>query len=365
MVRILTWLLGGFLVLLLLSGGVAGWFVWSFQARGPLDQTTTLIVRRSGLSDIGRQLVEAGVIRSPLAFTLGAKLAGRSANLKSGEYAFPAGISANGVVDMLSAGHSVRRKLTVPEGLTVPAVLALVEGTDGLEGDVGPVPPEGTLLPETYFYGWGDRRADVVQRMSQAMSRVLAEQWAARAPDLPLATPEEALTLASIVEKETGRAEERPRVARVFLNRLMTGMRLQSDPTVIYGLTHGEHPLDRSLTRADLEQPSEYNTYQIKALPPGPIANPGRAAIRAVLQPATGQDLYFVADGSGAHAFSQNLADHNRNVAKLRALRAGDTAAPDVASPVAEDGVAAPKEGTPASAPSTPPPRMRRTRHGH
>ncbi len=197
----------------------------------------------------------------------------------------------------------------------------MVAAAEGLSGETGPVPPEGSLLPETYHYSWNDDRAALVERMQTGMEVVLAELWPERAEGLPINTPEEAVILASIVEKETGVAEERPLVASVFVNRLKRGMRLQSDPTVVYGLTNGQRPLGRTLTFRDLDRPSPYNTYTNGGLPPGPIANPGRAALEAVLHPAESRYLYFVADGTGGHAFAKTLVEHNRNVAKWRKIQ--------------------------------------------
>ncbi|MFO0295050.1 MAG: endolytic transglycosylase MltG, partial [Rhodospirillales bacterium] len=207
----------------------------------------------------------------------------------------------------------------IPEGLTNRQVVQLVAKAEGLEGDIVPR-PEGTLMPDTWFYSWGDSRDRLVERQRQAMTRLLQELWRQRAPNLPLKSPQEALILASIVEKETAIPEERPRVAAVYINRLRRGMRLQADPTVVYGINDGAGPLDRPITRADLETPHAWNTYLIDGLPPTPIANPGRASIEAVLKPAQTDELYFVADGAGGHVFARTLADHNRNVERLRAL---------------------------------------------
>ena len=215
------------------------------------------------------------------------------------------------------------RRLTIAEGITSAEALEEIEHADGLEGAIKETPAEGSLLPETYSFSWGDSREAMVRRMQKAMSETLEALWQARAPDLALETPEEALVLASIVEKETAKAEERPRVAEVFLNRLRHRMRLQSDPTVVYALTHGKGALGRALTHADLNSGSRYNTYLVDGLPPTPIGNPGKASIMAVLHPAAGDDLYFVADGSGGHVFAKTLAEHNHNVARLRQMQGG------------------------------------------
>ncbi len=296
----------------------------SFTQPGPLDATKRVVIAAgTGLEGIAGQLHDAGVISEPLVFRLGAKLTDRATRLKAGEYEFAPGVTMRGVLDKLNAGETVVRRLTVPEGLTSAEVVALIEGAEGLEGEVPELPAEGSLLPETYHYAWGDDRADLIARMRAAMQAAVEELWAGRAEGLPLATPREAVILASIVEKETGVDGERPLVASVFLNRLERGMRLQSDPTVVFALTEGAGPLDRALTRADWQVEHPYNTYRIDGLPPGPIANPGRAALAAVLDPAESDYLYFVADGSGGHAFATTLAEHNRNVAKWRRIRDG------------------------------------------
>ncbi len=296
---------------------LVGWIRYTHP--GPLAASHTLVIPRgTGVDEIARQLWREGVLADPYSFELGVRMDGNASRLRSGEYAFAAGITPRQVAEQLAAGRTVIRRLTVPEGLTTVQVVALVKAAVGLEGDIGPVPGEGELLPETFFYTWGDSRRQMIARAQRGMTELGTQLWAGRAPDLPLRTPEEAVVLASIVEKETAIPEERPRIAAVFLNRLRLHMRLQADPTVIYGLTDGQGPLDRPLSRTDLDTPSRWNTYVIDGLPPTPIGNPGRAALQAVLRPAQTDDLYFVADGTGRHVFAKTLAEHNRNVAKLR-----------------------------------------------
>lgn len=285
---------------------------------GPLENEVTVVLERGmGLNPIGDLLEQHGVIASALGFGFWVRTAGEPGALKAGEYLFPARVTGADVARMLAQGDTLKRKLTISEGLDVPAVRALLADAEGLTGDLPAVIAEGTILPETYLYERGDTRADVVARMTAAMIEVSAELWAARDPGHPLTSAAEALILASIVEKETGLASERVLIAGVFLNRLERGMRLQSDPTVAYGLgLMGE--FGGPLTRADLEVDHPFNTYLIRGLPPGPIANPGRAAIAAVLHPEATEFLYFVADGEGGHAFAATLDDHNRNVARYR-----------------------------------------------
>ena len=314
--------LSALLTILVLLGLAAVWGIRSFEAPGPLAEDKVLNIERgSGLAAISRGLEEAGVVASGWLFEQGVRAQGEARQMKAGEYLFPAGVSMRGVMEILQGGKVVQYALTLPEGLTSVEAMALVEAAEALEGTVDAVPPEGSLLPETYHYGRNESRSDLIARMEAAARATLEELWAERQPELPLDSPEQALILASIVEKETGMAEERPLVAAVFINRLRKGMRLQSDPTVVYGITLGKAPLGRALTRADLKAPTVYNTYQIDGLPPTPIANPGRASIAAVLQPAASDFLYFVADGSGGHAFAKTLAEHNRNVAKWRKIQ--------------------------------------------
>ncbi len=312
--------------LLIVGAGVAGvlWLSEQYQKPGPLTGETTVIVPKgAGVRAIAQRLADAGVIASPLVFRLGARIQEVESILRAGEYAFPAAISAQNVVALLRSGKTVVRRVTVPEGLTTAQVLTLVAETPGLTGEVGatrPPPGEGSLLPETYHFSHGDTRAAVISRMSAAMDETLDALWASRTPDLPLETPGQAVILASIIEKETAVPSERRRVAAVFINRLRKGMLLQSDPTTIYALTKGTGPLDRPLTRKDLANTSPYNTYVAPGLPPGPIANPGRASLAAALNPVDSDEFYFVADGAGGHAFARTLAEHERNVARWRKI---------------------------------------------
>lgn len=315
------WLLR--LASLLLSAAVIAGFaaVWGwneFTRPGPLTSETSVVIPRgAGMETIAHRLFAAGVIADPRILAIGAKITGQARRLKAGEFAFPAAVSPRAALDILESGATVVRRVTVAEGLSSAEVVAIIEAADGLDGEIDAVPLEGTLLPETYHYAFGDNRADILARMRDAMDETVRTLWESRAPDLPIKSPEEAVILASIVEKETGVAAERPLVASVFINRLKRGMRLQSDPTVAYGIVGGDR-MDRPLTRADLKSETAYNTYVIAGLPPGPIANPGAASIAAVLQPAETRLLYFVADGSGGHAFAKTLAEHNRNVRAWR-----------------------------------------------
>jgi UPF0755 protein len=327
------WISSFVLISAVLTTLVAALLVWlfvAFDAPGPLAEGRTMVISR-GLSveEIGGLLTQRGIVSHQLVFSVGVRLSGKASALRSGEFAFPAGITARAAMDILLSGKTVVRHLTIPEGLTTAQVLALVQNAEGLEGPLTLTPDEGALLPETYNYSWGDTRDGMVRRMTKAMSDTLADLWAKREPGSLLSSPEQALILASIVERETGIAAERPLVASVMTNRLKRGMRLQSDPTVAYGIAHEDHlvgdQLSHPLTRDDLIRPTPYNTYVIDGLPPAPIANPGRAAIKAALNPAQSDFLYFVANGTGGHAFAKTLDDHARNVAHWRALeKAGE-----------------------------------------
>jgi UPF0755 protein len=319
-------LLTAFLSLIALAlAGLIGAYLWSqhaVTAPGPLAQPTTLIIKSgSGLSTIARQLDEAGVVMNNYLFEWEARRTNQGGNLKPGEYKFDAGISITAVLEKLVKRDVVARFVTVPEGLVFNDIVKILRTAEGLEGEPPAQVPDGDLLPETYRYEWGDTRSGLVERMRKAREALLQDLWPKRAADLPIATPQQAMVLASIVEKETGIAAERPKVAGVFINRLKKKMRLQSDPTVIYGIS--PTGLDRELSRADLAAPTPFNTYVIDGLPPSPIANPGRASIAAVLNPEMTDALYFVADGTGGHAFAATLAEHNKNVARWRKLTDG------------------------------------------
>jgi UPF0755 protein len=307
-------------LLALAVAGVVGWHLVlaRYQRPGPLAAEQVVVVPRGTPVQVAEALLKSGVIDNALAFRL-AVLATRGAGtLHAAELAFPAHASLRGVLAVLRGGRPVQHRITIPEGLTAAQIAVLLDRAPALAGDT-PVPEEGTVLPETYAFEYGTTRAALAERAAAAMTRALSQVWEQREDKLPLTNPQDLLTLASMVERETARPEERPLVAAVFLNRLRRGMKLQSDPTVAYGVSGGTGTLERPLTRADLDWPTPYNTYRITGLPPGPIASPGLASLRAVAHPAHTEDLYFVADGGGGHNFSRTLDEQNRNVAHWRA----------------------------------------------
>ena len=305
----------------------AGLFIGKqrFEAPGPLAEDKVVNIPRGlGIRDIADLLQREGVIDRPYVFMGGVIVLKARGELKYGEYQFSKQSSVSDVVDTIIEGKVVQHVFTVPEGLTSEQIVARLLENSALAGQIKEIPREGTLLPETYRFTRGMTREQIIQRMQQAHRRALQEVWEHRMRDLPVKTPEQLVTLASIVEKETGKPDERTRVAAVFVNRLKGKMRLQSDPTIIYGLTGGKGSLGRPILKSEIEQPTPYNTYVVDGLPPGPIANPGRASLEAAANPARTKELYFVADGTGGHVFSDNYAEHQKNVARLRGIEHGN-----------------------------------------
>ncbi|ETW12600.1 aminodeoxychorismate lyase [Roseivivax marinus] len=366
-----------FVILVFLVGGGVIWAQREYETAGPLSEAICLEVPRgSNMSRVSEDLAEQGAVTSATLLRLGADYSDKTQSLKAGSYLVPENASMAEIVDIVTRGGAstcgteviyrigvnsaevevreldpttgrfedvaefdpaadevpeeytrvreasdTRYRVALAEGVTSWQVVEELRSVDVLEGEVE-VPEEGSLAPNSYEVAPGDSRADLIDRMQRAQEVILSEAWANRAPDLPLTGPEEALVLASIVEKETGVAEERPQVASVFVNRLRRGMRLQTDPTVIYGITEGQGVLGRGIRQSELRQATPYNTYVIEGLPPTPIANPGRAAIEAALNPAETQYVFFVADGTGGHAFAETLDEHNENVARWRQIEA-------------------------------------------
>ena len=312
---------------LLAVGFFYGYGAWA--GPGPLQtEKNVLIARGSGVSAIADTLHKEGIIPSPLVFKVGAKISGKQGALKAGEYVFPAAITTRDALAKIVAGDVVQRKITLPEGWTSWQIVQALNANENLTGTIAAIPKEGSLLPETYLHEKDADRAKIIADMQTAMNKTIETLWPGREAGLPFDTIEQAVTLASIVEKETGIAAERATIAGVFVNRLRRGMPLQTDPTVIYAITKGQikddgkGPLGRRLLRKDIEETdSPYNTYQYPGLPPGPIANPGHAALHAVLHPEKHDYLYFVADGTGGHVFSTTLDEHSSNAAKWRQIR--------------------------------------------
>jgi peptidoglycan lytic transglycosylase G len=311
------------LIILMIGAGAAYYYgKQTLEAQGPLQEDKIVnIPQRAGKRDIADVLQREGVIDvNPWVFIGSVFAMKASSDLKPGEYLFQKNASLRDVIGTIVEGKVVQHAVTIPEGLTSEQIVARLTDNDIFTGSVREIPREGTLLPETYKFPRGTTREQVIQRMQQTQKRVLAEIWERRNPDIPVRTPEQLVTLASIVEKETGRADERSRVSAVFVNRLRQKIKLQSDPTIIYGLVGGKGTLGRPIKRSEITQPSPYNTYVIDGLPPGPIANPGRASLEAAANPARTRDLFFVADGSGGHAFTETYDQHQKNVAKLRSM---------------------------------------------
>ena len=322
MVRILKWALAVLALSILLVAGAAGYAFHIYTRPGPLPAAASIDVPKGvGMDRAIREMAAAGVIDHPDLFRIWARLLGAERRIKAGEYRFPPKVSQREALGIVIAGRTVLRRLTVPEGLTTWQTLERIRQTQGLSGPITLKPKEGALMPDTYLFARGESRDAIVRRMQTAMSEALDRAWAGRAPGLPLRWKDEALILASIVEKETGKPGERARIAGVFVNRLRRGMKLETDPTVIYGLTGGRAALGRRLLRKDLKTPHRWNTYVHFGLPPTPIANPGRKAIEAAVRPMAHDELYFVADGTGGHAFSKSYRQHLKDVRKWRKIR--------------------------------------------
>ncbi|ABD87857.1 endolytic transglycosylase MltG [Rhodopseudomonas palustris] len=334
------------LVVMIGTGGIYVYGKQKIEAPGPLqDDKIVNIPQRAGMGDIGDILQREGVIDNNRWAFIGSVFALKArADLKPGEYSFQKNASLRDVIATIVEGKVVQHAVTIPEGLTSEQILARLTENDIFSGNVREMPREGTLLPETYKFPRGTTRESVIVRMQQAQKRVLAEIWERRNPDVPVKTPEQLVTLASIVEKETGKADERSRVAAVYVNRLRQKMKLQSDPTIIYGLVGGKGTLGRPIKRSEIIQPSPYNTYVVEGLPPGPIANPGRASLEAAANPARTRDLFFVADGSGGHSFTETYDQHQKNVARLRTLE----------RQIQNDTVEPPDDAAPAASPAAP-----------
>jgi UPF0755 protein len=322
------------ILIAIVGGGILLVGKQSFEARGPLAEDKVINVPRGyGVRDIADLLVREGVIDQPMVFIGGVwavKLRGR--DIKSGEYQFSKQASLNDTISIMTDGKVIQHQISVPEGLTSEQILQKLLEADVLTGNVREVPREGSLLPDSYRETRGTPREQVIKRMQDAQRHLVQEIWDHRTPGLPLKSPDELVILASIIEKETGRNDERTRVAAVFVNRLKLKMKLQSDPTIIYGLAGGRGSLGHPITESEKRQPTPYNTYVVDGLPPGPICNPGRAALEAAANPARTKDLYFVSDGAGSHIFAENYDTHQKNVDRLRGIerqqRAGDNNAP-------------------------------------
>lgn len=300
--------------------GVLGVARQQITAPGPHEEPVEFQVAKGAkMVEVADNLAKSGVVSSAMMFRLAARYSGKERSIKFGDYEIPAKANMEEILELLASGGNVQYRVTIPEGMTAAMAVARLMAEEKLTGTIEVAPPEGSLFPDTWQFQRGEDRNAVIARMQAKMIRVLDDAWENRDPDSPLKTKAELLILASIIEKET-RPAEHGTVASVFINRLRRGMRLQTDPTVIYGLTGGEAPLGRGLTRSELRKKTPYNTYLIDGLPPTAIANPGEASIRAAAQPDETPYLYFVADGTGGHAFAETLQEHNRNVAAWRRI---------------------------------------------
>jgi UPF0755 protein len=356
-VRFLNGLLTLLVLLLVMAGGAIYYFMYQFDRIGPLESASVIAIPKGeGVNAVAERLEREGAVRDARIFVLGSYVLGANSKLKAGEYEFKKGASIRQVIETLVEGKAILLKVSIPEGKTSYQIVQTLNAQEGLSGDVKEIPAEGTLMPDTYRYSRGMDRNELISRMQADLKKYVAKQWEQRASDIPFTTPEEVMIMASIVEKETGVAAERDRVAGVFVNRIRKKMRLQTDPTIIYYLTGGKGPLGRGITRSELDQRHGFNTYQVAGLPPTPICNPGRAAIDAVLNPAKTNDIFFVADGTGGHAFAATISDHQSNVKKWRQLEK-DTKAkqPETAeaddAPSAGPGVALEMDGVSTGVP--------------
>ncbi len=328
------------IVFVVVAGGLAVFIgKRTFEGPGPATRTETVLIRpNTSVAEIADILERRGLISNSHLFRLGLRAYGADGSLRAGEYEIKAQASMYEIMELMRSGRSVLYSLTIPEGLTVHQAFQRIAAMEELEGDMpAELPPEGSIAADTLRFTRGMRRADVIERLRADQERLVQSIWERRAEGLPVKDINEFVTLASIVERETGRADERSRVAAVFINRLNRGMRLQSDPTIVYGIFGGEGlPSGRPIYRSDIDTPTPYNTYTIDGLPPGPIAIPGRASLEAVANPSQTEDLYFVADGTGGHVFARTLQEHNENVARWRRIERERAAAAGAAA--AEEG---------------------------
>jgi UPF0755 protein len=345
-----------FVLLAIVAGVVLFIGKQHFEEPGPLPQDRVVVIPHgSGIRDIADVLTTQGVIDQPWVFIGGVLVLKAREDLKAGEYEFKAHASLRDVVATMVEGKVVPHQVSIPEGLTSDQIVARLLEDDVLTGTIKETPREGSLLPDTYNFTRGVTREQMLQRMEQAQQHLVREIWDRRSPDLPLKTPDQLVTLASIIEKETGKPEERTRVAAVFVNRLKQKMRLQSDPTIIYGLVGGKGTLGRPIMKSEIDQATPYNTYQIDGLPPGPISNPGRASLEAAANPARTRELYFVADGTGGHAFAETYEQHQKNVARLRSIETDQKDQAPVDSQITPAPVPA-AAASPAQPTTSPPP---------